>query len=184
MKAKMATAALATAVLTGVVGLVATPAYADGDFHANRNMYRVYCAATTDHLYTVDWNEVVNVVNNYGCTYEHIEAYLDAHDDDTVDQDQKDAIYRIYCASSTDHFYTADYRERWNAINVLGCTNEGILGYASRTRVAGTTMLFRLYNPTIDDHLYTTDEEEQKSAFYRQGYKLEGNIGLYVGAAR
>ena len=82
-------------------------------------------------------------------------------------------MYRLYNPNSGEHFYTADWDERCNLVN-LGWQSEGV-GWIAPTY--SSVPVYRLYNSNAGEHHYTTDINERNSLI-AAGWTDEG-IGWY-----
>lgn len=91
----------------------------------------------------------------------------------SVQQQDTQAMYRLYNPNSGEHFYTSDSNERV-FLDQAGWTVEGI-GWDAP--VQSDTPVYRLYNENAGDHHYTTDKEES-DRLVRLGWNYEG-IGWY-----
>lgn len=76
------------------------------------------------------------------------------------------ALYRCYNLKALDHFVSTQS-------NCEGFSNEGTLGYASSTQIAGTVPLYRFYNTGSADHLATVNYAEGSQT----GLTYEGILG-------
>jgi hypothetical protein len=73
-------------------------------------------------------------------------------------------LFRLYRASTPDHFYTTGTSERDSAISI-GYVLEGNIGFCAPSAVSGkTTPLYRLASPSTGDHFYTTSASERDYA--------------------
>ena len=82
-------------------------------------------------------------------------------------------MYRLYNPNSGEHFYTGNWSERTNLIE-LGWISEGIGWVAPKT---SKSPVYRLYNPNAGDHHYTLSSSE-RDGLARVGWIFEG-IGWY-----
>lgn len=79
-------------------------------------------------------------------------------------------VYRVYNASTGEHFYTMNEDERDTLVG-LGWIAEGI-AWTSCTD-ANPRPVYRVYNPNTGDHHYTVDKDEYDS-LGRLGWQKEG----------
>ena len=77
-------------------------------------------------------------------------------------------VYRLYNATTQDHFYTVDSGEKSQLI-ANGWTYEGI---AWNSPTSGNPVI-RLYNSATGDHMYTASGDEANN-LVRSGWKREG----------
>lgn len=89
-----------------------------------------------------------------------------------VSADTSNAMYRLYNPNSGEHFYTANFVEAKNIINV-GWKYE-MVGWNAPTT---GNPVYRLYNPNAGDHHYTLNANE-KVMLVNIGWRDEG-IGWY-----
>lgn len=82
-------------------------------------------------------------------------------------------MYRLYNPNSGEHFYTGNWSERTNLVE-LGWISEGIGWVAPKT---SKSPVYRLYNPNAGDHHYTLSSSE-RDGLARVGWIFEG-IGWY-----
>lgn len=82
-------------------------------------------------------------------------------------------FYRLWSASATDHFYTADATE---AAGAAGYVIEDMLMYIYPTQLCGSVPIYRLYYAAGTDHFYTLSAAERDSA-EALGYTYEGIAG-------
>lgn len=80
------------------------------------------------------------------------------------------AVYRLYNASSGEHFYTTSQNE-YNSLQNAGWKGEGVGWYAPASDSFDS--VYRLYNPNTGLHHYTMDASEA-SALAGMGWKNEG----------
>lgn len=122
-------------------------------------MYRVYNPNSSEHFYTSNYYELVNI-GNAGWQYEGVGWY--AYGDGTD-------VYRMYNPNVGDHHYTMNPEERDMLINA-GWQYEGVCWYSS-----GDVPLYRAYNPNAwaGAHHYTTNWSEMLSLF-NAGWSDEG----------
>ena len=92
-------------------------------------------------------------------------------------------LYRLYNATSKDHFYTTSPSQRDSA-KAYGYVFEKIEAYISDRKFndANAGYLFRLYNPTSNVNFYTSSEVE-KDARIIGGYAYEGIAGFIYTSA-
>ena len=89
-------------------------------------------------------------------------------------------LYRAFSAGASDHFYTANLDEMFQAVGSIGYSYEGIAGRCLSTQEQGTTPLYRLWSSgSLGDHFYTTSWQERDIATARDGYTYEG-VACYV----
>ncbi|NCB80232.1 MAG: hypothetical protein EOM41_09835 [Bacilli bacterium] len=86
--------------------------------------------------------------------------------------DTTNAMYRLYNPNSGEHFYTANFIEAKNIINV-GWKYE-MIGWNAPTT---GDPVYRLYNPSVGDHHYTLNASE-KDMLVNVGWRYEG-VGWY-----
>lgn len=86
-------------------------------------------------------------------------------------------LYRLYGPARGAHFYTASYREFFNAVAFDGFIPEATEGDLFPTQRAGTVPVYRLFQPAVASHLYTTDPFEWEGAISDAGFVPEGVMG-------
>ena len=82
-------------------------------------------------------------------------------------------IYRLYNASTRNHFYTASARERDRAVSIHGFRYEGI-AFSAPQESEGTIPVYRLYRPSTRSHFYTASARERDRAVSIHGFRYEG----------
>jgi len=138
-------------------------------------LFRAYHPQTGAHLYTMDFGERNNAINNLGWTAEGIACYI-------YNQRQAGTVplYRAHLPAVDDYFYTTNLTEHNNAVQQSGYSDEGITGYVLLGQISGTAPLYRMFNGR--EHLYTDDPNEHQNAVQSLGFKDEG-ISCYVYSA-
>ena len=96
--------------------------------------------------------------------------YKSAHDLPVI---SRQAMLRLYNASSGEHFYTNSQNEHTTLVN-MGWKDEAIAWIAP---IKSEIPIYRLYNPNEGDHHYTRDKNEYDT-LCTLGWKGEG-IGWY-----
>lgn len=84
-------------------------------------------------------------------------------------EEVKDAVYRLYNASSGDHMFTADHDEA-EALAGIGWTYEGVAFDCSDSG----EQVYRVYNANSGDHMFTADAAEAIELVIL-GWRLEGH---------
>jgi hypothetical protein len=108
------------------------------------------------------------------CCYEGISYHVF-----TAQIEDTEPWYMLYDPGITKYFYTANYNEMYNLVNVYGGWQYlGILGYVAHNQIGGTVPLYRSVN-SAGDHLFTTSWAETVQAVQVYGYTYEG-IADYV----
>lgn len=129
-------------------------------------VYRCYNPNSGEHVYTMNYKEVKNLVR-VGWAYEGLSWRNE-------DQAGRTPVYRLYNPNAGDHHYTTNVNE-YNGLRKLGWRGEGVMWYAPKdTRNYNT--VYRLYNPNAKKagaHHFTTSLGEY-NALVRAGWKGEG----------
>lgn len=125
-------------------------------------VYRLYNSYSGEHHFTLDTNEVVELVN-IGWTYEGVAWY--------VPESSQTPVYRLYNEYSGDHHFTTDEYE-YDYLASIGWTAEGIAWYSDEDE---GVPVYRLYNPYVTSyyHHFTIDENEY-STLAKLGWEQEG----------
>jgi dipeptidase len=136
-------------------------------------VYRLYCAANGEHLYTTDVNERDTLVKIYGWKSEGT-----AWNAPVMSYDGALPVYRLYNKSLKNHLYTTDLHEIDVLTNTAGweMDNSGLPLFYS----GGSQTINRMYNAGLKGmHLLTTDDNEYASlpkltggAWAQEGAKL------------
>jgi hypothetical protein len=143
-------------------------------------VYRMYAQPTGEHLFTMDTNEVRDLiwishssaVCIIGCGYpivwesENVGWYAPA---------DGDPVYRLYNPNAGYHFFTKNVKEK-NSLVKAGWRYEGI-GWHSYDGQESCIPVYRLYNPNAGQHLFTTNANERDSLI-KSGWTYEG-IAFY-----
>ena len=107
-----------------------------------------------------------------GISSDHtIEAtFVKSTEPEPGEEDEYEAMFRLYNQWTGEHFYTADEGER-DSLIAVGWTDEGIGWYAPTEG----TPVYRLYNSWVagGDHHYTLDAEE-RDVLMTLGWTYEG----------
>lgn len=129
-------------------------------------VYRLYNPNSGEHLYTTEYNELVNCVN-YGWKDEGVARHSEKNGV---------PLYRLYNPNAGDHHYTLDTAER-AALVEMGWTAEGITCYTSASE--NDRPVYRLYNPNAvaGSHHFTFNATE-RDGLVTMGWVDEG-IGFY-----
>ena len=124
---------------------------------ARIQMYRLYNPWSGEHLFTMNWDEVTNLVS-LGWKNEGIAWYSPSF--------SHQPVYRLYNPYSGDHFYTGDKKE-YDYLGSIGWSQEG---EAFNSADSTGKPIYRLFNRwlTQGTHLFTTDASE---------YSYLGSIG-------
>jgi len=144
-------------------------------------VYRYYLAASSDHFYTANPNEIgathVGQHGAHGYLCEGTLGYVSPHAfPGSV------AIHRYYSEAQKDHFYTCNDQEigATHAIGSVGHHGykyEGVLGYAYVAQHNLTTV-HRYWHEGSKDHFYTANGNEIGTTHTghvgNNGYKCEG----------
>ncbi|KAJ7084114.1 hypothetical protein C8R44DRAFT_551609, partial [Mycena epipterygia] len=131
-------------------------------------LYRDYNPKTFDHFYTTSLAEWENANANLGYSAEGISMLVFS-----TQVPGSVRFYRLWSASATDHFYTADAKE---AAGAAGYVIEDMLMYIYPTQLCGSVPIYRLYYAAGTDHFYTLSAAERDSA-ETLGYTYEGIAG-------
>jgi len=152
-------------VLPAIVGLVCPfVAYAQT---ATLPLYRLVHGM--DHFYTTDCSEKNSAIQNYGYTFEFVQAYIFPSASAQIVP-----LYRLRNGSW--HFYTADPNEEQQLLNSnSGWILEGIPGYVANAALPNLTPLYRSSWPG-GGHYYTTNLQEWSQEI-AAGWKGEGITG-------
>ncbi|WP_288340054.1 trypsin-like peptidase domain-containing protein [uncultured Allobaculum sp.] len=129
-------------------------------------VYRLYNPNSGEHLYTTEYNELVNCIN-YGWKDEGVAWHSEKNGV---------PLYRLYNPNAGDHHYTLDTAER-AALVEMGWTAEGITCYTSASE--NDRPVYRLYNPNAvaGSHHFTFNATE-RDGLVTMGWVDEG-IGFY-----
>ncbi len=131
-------------------------------------LYRYNNAATKDHLFTTNWDELGNGRYNY--QYEGIAGYVFASQvEGTV------ACYRYVNSANRFHFYTTSKDELGDG--KFGYKLEGIAFYGYSSAVQPAVPFYRFANPGNGSHFYSANYNEVGNGKY--GFKDEG-IMCYI----
>ncbi|MDR1521562.1 MAG: hypothetical protein LBS28_01725 [Streptococcaceae bacterium] len=117
-------------------------------------VYRVLNPTDKRHLFTINRNEMINLVQNHGWIDEGIAFYF-------VNEKQGIPLYRLYNKNSGEHFYTINEFERDDLIK-KGWADEGIAGYVLHPDGNVGIRILRLWNsdPDRQEHLFTANTFE------------------------
>ena len=103
----------------------------------NSPFYRLYNASTGDHFYTLDLDELSNMVG-FGYAFERVEGGLFSQPATGTTP-----LFRLVHPSANDHLYTTSNDERISAVAV-GYVSEGIAGEIFTAQAPYTTALYRV----------------------------------------
>ena len=141
--------------------------------------YRLYSAASLEHLYTTDLNEYNLLPACCAWTAEG-PIYQIFQGPGSYAGVAAVPYYRLYNPFSGQHHWTTDVNE-FNFLPSVGWRQEGIDGYILPTEVAGTLALYRLYlNAAGGLHLWTTDQNELNFLTTHAGWIDEGIAGYVI----
>lgn len=137
---------------------------------SKKSLHRYWCPSRETHAYAITAQEQEGL-RKLGCNYEKNEGALyNARIEDTI------PVYRLYDRAGTRFFMTSSTSERNYAMQNLGYSDAGTVGFMSRTASSQTSPIFRLYCQNINSHLYTTSSEERSSVI-NSGCIDEGTLG-------
>ena len=124
---------------------------------AHIQMYRLYNPWSGEHLFTMNWDEVTNLVSP-GWKNEGIAWYSPSF--------SHQPVYKLYNPYSGDHFYTGDKKE-YDYLGSIGWSQEG---EAFNSADSTGKPIYRLFNRLLTQgtHLFTTDASK---------YSYLGSIG-------
>lgn len=149
--------------VSGISGNVDFSAFGNyrktADFSAG-SVYRVYNPNSGLHHYTMNGNEVTNLVVA-GWTYEMV-AFRSASSSGVP-------VYRVYNPNNGNHHFTESWGERTILVS-KGWRYEGVAWYANKH---SSVPVYRLYNPHNGEHLYTTNYAEYQKV-KAAGWSAEG----------
>lgn len=131
------------------------------------SVYRLYCSANNEHLFTTDYNEVTVLSTQRGWTYEGIGWYA---------PENGTPVYRLYNSALQNHLYTTDLNE----IEVLTTREGWTIDFNGEALFysGGDVPIYRLYNRELRGlHLWTTDTNEYE-VLPSHGWTQEG-VALY-----
>jgi uncharacterized repeat protein (TIGR01451 family) len=139
--------------------------------------YRLYLAATAEHLYTTDLNEYLTLGgqgwDQEGPAHRVLSSPLPFMGQTPV------PLYRLYHTTLGQHLWTTDANE-YAVLGGSGWLQEGADGYILPTAIPGVTApLYRLAFPPLSLHLWTTDLNEY-TVLGGQGWLQEGFIGHVI----
>lgn len=122
---------------------------AAGTSSSNVPIYRLYNPNSSEHFYTADSDERVNLIKE-GWNDEGIGFYETA---------SGTPVYRLYNANGGEHHYTSSTEEKEMLVDA-GWNDEDIAFYSS-----GSVPIYRQYNPNAiaNNHNYTTSTSERDS---------------------
>ncbi|MBR5950279.1 MAG: glucosaminidase domain-containing protein [Actinomycetaceae bacterium] len=135
----------------------------------DEKVYRLYYAASGEHLYTASMNEAMVLTRRYW----KLEGI--AWTSPTWSQIP---VYRLFLPESGGHHYTADLHEVDLLTSVHGWKNEGVAWYSEQAK---TVPVYRQFHPQLraSAHNYTTDAHEYEVNNSIHGWIGE-NIAWYV----
>lgn len=146
--------------ISGTVDLNAFGNYRKTADSSAGSVYRVYNPNSGLHHYTMNGNEVTNLVVA-GWTYEMV-AFRSASSSGVP-------VYRVYNPNSGNHHFTESWGERTILVS-KGWRYEGVAWYANKN---SSVPVYRLYNPHNGEHLYTTNYAEYQKV-KAAGWSAEG----------
>jgi len=146
--------------------LAGLAAYGTGDVDFGHSplvpFYRLYSAASGNHLYTTNAQEVMNLVLSGDFRSEGRACYVFADQVlGTV------PLYRFRDPAKGGHFYTIDQDEAAEEL-AESAVMEHIAGYVFAEPRQGTVAVLRFWNPVRQDHFYSTSIENDTNLEYQE----------------
>ena len=170
---------------SGVSGCTATAPYFDVRYTTATGslipLYRLYLAATYEHLYTTDQNEY-NVLGTEGWQQESntIPPNQIVNGNYHINGIQAIPFYRIYIPPILQHLWTTDRNEYLTLRDTSNWSSDPLVGYLFSGSVPGSVPFYRLRysNPSLPIHLWTTDVNEFNTLTSPNGgWISEGIVG-------